>query len=281
MRSLIFVIVTAFFIFNTPLTGLSQRLIVDMPVIERSRPEKPERESRDRPDRSERSDQSQNRPQPTRSQPALAGIIGTSSDSSMILTASPGVFTNNVIAGGGRISGSIRQAVGNRTSVMIKKNISPAGHHYLTLNLIGTTTAPQPLMALIQQNPGRFFPFFNAAGRSGASIQMNNVFDLDITFLGFNVPYSRNTVRVTSVTPYTFTFTTEPDHVLRGSVNHGIVMDDAGEIWLFQEGAGVVNEENYRQELNYKAAGIMWEKMAHNIREGLQTSKPENRKYRF
>jgi len=77
--------------------------------------------------------------------------------------------------------------------------------------------------------------------------------------------YFGNTVEVIEVTPTSFTLTAKDgQHSLKGTVTHQVIKDSNGELWLRHTGAGIENEGEGRQILNYTAADQLWNKMGYN-----------------
>ena len=169
----------------------------------------------------------------------------------------------------GQYPGSIRDAFGDKDSLMPYRELSEGGHGHIILNSLGRpSSTPREIMELLKRDPGAVFPFGGAAGRNGKEIKTGNVFSL--TILGvidaaFGIPSID--VEVTNTSEFHWTFKTTNLHPLEGTAIHGVFRDKSGETWLFQEGAGVEGENPWLQAVNNGAAPVMWRQMAKNIKE--------------
>lgn len=176
----------------------------------------------------------------------------------------PGAFTEAVLAGNGEVPFSIRERfpLPPKYSDYIFKVLPDTsnGHHYLALTRLGRSAkTPAQIMAIIMQDPDKVSPWFAAKGENGQRITMNNIYHL-VNAVG------DNRVEVTRVTPYFFTFTALPGHLLQGSATHGVFRDKTGELYLFQEGIGVPGESSAKGYLNNWIASFMWRDMGNVVR---------------
>jgi hypothetical protein len=141
------------------------------------------------------------------------------------------------------------------------------GHHYLSLNYLGRGLDVDSTWDFVLNHFAEIFPAERITG-SGGPVAEGNEYHL---FMGIAPGLDRsNDVSVIGKTKYTFTLYAGEEHTLRGSVTHGIVKDSNGDVWLFEEGAGVKDEDPRLQVFNYDVADIMWARMAANIRARLQ-----------
>lgn len=180
----------------------------------------------------------------------------------------------------GVVDGSIRRKFGNRDSIQINDAPNYSGHHYLSLNSLGKSAlSPIDLMKEIQKNVDRVFPKFTAVGQSGMKLNQTYVLDLQLYGISINDELKKhlgleprlgnlstsNPVKVTAIDAFSFTFEAAGEHSLKGTARHAIIEDETGELWLIQEGNGVVNENKYQQAFNYDIAWNMWPAMSKKV----------------
>lgn len=175
--------------------------------------------------------------------------------------AASGAFTQEVLAGQGQLGYSIRERFpANRDSVFRSKLSGVNGHHYWSLTSLGRSAKPpEQIMRVIMQDPDKVFTAFAAHGEHGQRVTMGNVYHLTNDF-------GDNPVQVTNTTPYYFTLTTLPGHMLQGSATHGIFRDSTGELWMFQEGVGVPGEPITKRYITAQIAHLIWRDMAEIVR---------------
>jgi hypothetical protein len=141
------------------------------------------------------------------------------------------------------------------------------GHRYTTISKLGKSDlCPEDVMNEIRKNPDRVFPIFTATGRRGQALVLHNIYDLDLRFAGYTV--HNNPVEVTEINKFSFTFQALPQHTLVGKATHGIIKDQDGVLWMFQEGTGEPGKENFlKKYMNYKGAYELWARMAFDVRD--------------
>lgn len=176
----------------------------------------------------------------------------------------PGAFTEAVLASNGEVPFSIREKfpVPPKYSYYLFHVLpdTSSGHHYLSLTRLGRSSkTPAQIMAVIMQDPDKVSPWFAAKGVNGQHVTLNNIYHL-VNAVG------NNPVKVTRVTPYFFTLTALPGHMLQGSATHGVFRDKTGELYLYQEGIGVPGESSAKGYLNNWIASFMWRDMGNVVR---------------
>lgn len=180
----------------------------------------------------------------------------------------------------GRLPFSIREELNVEGNLWVTNDagkgwetLKAGEHHYLAINYLGKSFLdPATIMSAIKHDPNRVFPFFDAVGKNGQTIKIGNEFSLEIAI-------STNPVSVTDVGEYFFTFSTFPEHTLKGSATHGIFKDSKGELWMFQEGIGP-SECLCKRLLNYFAANLMWKVMAAHVNDLIQELEGNNGVFR-
>lgn len=183
-----------------------------------------------------------------------------------------GTFTQLFAAKKGELPDSIRATIENDDHIFLSDAPSAGGHRYLSLNSLGfSDLTPEQVMTAIKADPDGVFPYFTVDERNTKEIELGNIYDLDLVpVIGADANKSipivgsvgSNPVEVTTVGSNYFIFTVLPGHFLEGSAAHGVVRDSTGELWLFQEGRGVPNENEKLQIANYAIAEHMWKRMA-------------------
>lgn len=185
-------------------------------------------------------------------------------------------FPGQVIQHNGQLPYSIRGVLGDSDHHFGAKTPNTAeGHRYFSLNSLGRSElSPQQVMAAVTKNLDAVFPI-KARDLCGLGVEVGNRFDLHIEFRGGE--YLSNPVEVKEKTPYYFTVATIPGHTFQGKLTHGIVKDSTGELWMFQDGRGIANQESRGLiEANYAAGVLMWKDMARNIKELMPEINPRD-----
>lgn len=184
-------------------------------------------------------------------------------------------FAQSVESANGLMPGSVRAILKDSSHIFVASPPSQTGHSYLSFNSLGKSPlTPAQVMNAIKADPGRAFPFFNADGECGSRVRRGNTYSLNISVAGYRP--IENPVRVTGLGSYHFTFSTLPGHTLQGSATHGVFKDRTGELWLFQVGKGVFNEDTLKQKFNCEVAEKMWSQMADNVRDMMGGMKPSD-----
>ncbi len=185
-------------------------------------------------------------------------------------------FANAVLRGNGKLNYSIREKEGNNDHhwklTLSSSAADQLGHGYVTTNSLGKppgyTTAT--IMSVVGKNINALFP--GGVGGDDRTIKLGQSFDLK--------PLKTNHVQVVYVCPYFAVFQTTV-HVLQGVAVHGVVQDNTGEFWMFQEGWGEPRDPTLGvlgrtkrhlldQTLNYKVAEGMWQDFANSAKKFLQ-----------
>ena len=146
------------------------------------------------------------------------------------------------------------------------------GHEYLAINSLGRhRMSPQAAMEILKANIEAVFPD-QARGSHGSTVTLGNEFQLGVKNpLGAVFPAF---VSVKAMDDLSYTFETVPGkHPLRGTATFGIFKDGTGEMFLFQQGKGVMDEAKFRVFLNYMAPPEMWKEMAENLKSHLASPK--------
>ena len=79
---------------------------------------------------------------------------------------------------------------------------------------------------------------------------------------------SKPKVQVSVVNDYHFTLVATPHHVVEGTAIHGVFKDKCGELWMFQQGIGILDESVESSILNWwEFAKSMWIEMAGNLKQ--------------
>jgi hypothetical protein len=119
----------------------------------------------------------------------------------------------------------------------------PFGYEYLRDETIGTADARDDinLMTELQRSPNRHFPF-NVIPADGGSdaIRRNGIYDLEDRYIELPpiLPPGLNPVKVTEVTPTSFTFTTLPGHFdpPGSTITFKTYVDESGSVHLQHRG---------------------------------------------
>ena len=187
-------------------------------------------------------------------------------------------FAQSVENANGQMSSSVRTILKDSSHIFLASPASQTGHSYLSFNSLGKSPlTPGQVMGAIKADPSRAFPYFDVDSECGPRIRKGKTYSLNLNLDGHTV--LENPVQVTDVGSYHFTFTTLPGHTLQGSATHGVFKDKTGELWLFQVGNGVPNEDPLKQKFNYEVAEKMWSRMAENIKDmmpGIRQSNQDN-----
>lgn len=158
--------------------------------------------------------------------------------------------------------------------LFLDKSYKPSvGHRYTVINELGKSNlCPSEVMDEIKKNLDKAFPIFTATGRDQRALKLNSIYDLNLKFFGYTF---NNPVKVIDVKDFYFTFLALPEHSLVGTATHGIIKDQNGVLWMFQEGTGQPDKESFVGMLsNNIAAGIMWEKMVGNVKDMMKGIQP-------
>ena len=156
--------------------------------------------------------------------------------------------------------------------LQVDKSYSPSmGHRYTTISELGKSDlCPEDIMDEIKKDPNQVFPLFTAKGNQGQPLVLNNIYELNLSVFGYEL--QNNPVQVTKVGKFYFTFEALPNHKLVGKATHGIIKDQDGVLWLFQEGVGAPNKESFLQIIgNYAVADVLWQRMAGKTQQLMKT----------
>jgi hypothetical protein len=138
------------------------------------------------------------------------------------------------------------------------------GHTYLALNSLGKSSmSPQDVMNILQQNIQTIFPY-GARGLNGSSVAVGRKFIVTLDLVAGQSGFSN--VLCTQANNVSFTFATIPgQHILRGYITFGVLKDNCGELWLYQQGRDPADEGERRALFNYLTARDLWQQMADNL----------------
>jgi hypothetical protein len=122
--------------------------------------------------------------------------------------------------------------------------------------------SPQEVMNVLQQNIQTIFPY-GAKGSNGSSVAVGRKFIVTLDLVAGQSGFSN--VLCTQANNVSFTFATPGQHILRGYITFGVLKDNCGELWLYQQGRGPADEGEGRALLNYLRARDLWQQMADNL----------------
>jgi hypothetical protein len=188
-------------------------------------------------------------------------ICGFSSDYDLVTAAENGTY-----------SGCIR-ACGDQGHFWFQGPIH-GGHKYLAINSLGKSSlSAQTVANYLERHIEEIFPF-EAKGIDGPTVAVGNRFTVTLELVFGEPGYSN--VKCTYANDFQFTFETVPgEHILRGQITFGVLKDGCGELWLYQQGEGPPDEGAARALFNYVTARGLWEKMADNLKEAMESINEE------
>jgi hypothetical protein len=188
-------------------------------------------------------------------------ICGISSDYDLVAAAQNGDY-----------SGTIR-ACGDQSHFWFQGPIR-GGHKYLAINSLGKSQlSAQTVGTYLEQHIEEIFPF-EAKGLDGPTVAVGHRFTVTLELVLGEPGYSN--VECIYANNFQFTFSTIPgQHILRGQITFGVLKDSSGEFWLYQQGGGPPDEGAARALFNYVTARGLWEKMADNLKEAMESMHEE------
>jgi RHS repeat-associated protein len=165
------------------------------------------------------------------------------------------------------------------------KEIRPDGYTYTKTNVIGVQPAgyflsiPAAAMDALKRNPSAYFPFDVIGAKGQKELVENGIYYL-MARPGspFPFPPGKNPVRVTEVSPTSFTFTTMLGHFdPEGStIRFSTYVDDAGNVLLEQHAAAWADMDDmprpyFLNELAVTIASMGWDIQAYQLKSFLET----------